>query len=231
MEKNYPKHIGLILDGNRRWAKERGKMPWDGHREGLKKVREIKNWMIDLNIKEMTLYCFSMQNFKRDIKEVYFLMKVFEKAFTDIVKDKDIFTKKVKIKHIGRIELLPKKLQKLIRNAEEKTKNHDQYQVNFALAYGGQEEIVDASKRIAEDAIKNKLKNIDIEKFKKYLWLADEPDIIIRTSGEQRTSNFLCFQQAYSEWFFPRVKWPDFSKSDLANIIDDYLDRHRRFGK
>lgn len=228
-EKTYPKHIGIILDGNRRWAKEREKKPWDGHLAGFKKIQELKKWMIELKIKEMTLYCFSIQNFSRDKKEVFFLMKIFEKAFADIIRDPDIYKNKVKINHIGRIQMLPKKLQKIINNAQEKTKNHNNYKVNFALAYGGQEEIIDAIKKAYEQKIN--FNNLTPKKFESFLYNSSVPDIIIRTSGEVRTSNFLVWQQAYSEWFFPKKYWPEFSKKDLKNIIDKYLGRERRYGK
>jgi tritrans,polycis-undecaprenyl-diphosphate synthase [geranylgeranyl-diphosphate specific] len=230
-KKKYPKHIGLILDGNRRWAKERGKAPWDGHMAGFKKVQQIKDWMINLNIKETTLYCFSIQNFDRSKKEVFFLMRIFEKAFSDLLKDKDIEKYQVRIHHIGIKTMLPKKLQNLIKKCEEKTKNYKNYIINFALAYGGQEEIVAAVKKIFADKEVD-IKSLTTKDFQKYLWLSSCPDIIIRTSGEVRTSNFLVWQQAYAEWFFLEKYWPDFSQDDLKNIIDDYLSgRERRFGK
>lgn len=227
--KNYPKHIAFILDGNRRWAKEQNKNPWEGHLEGFKKILQLKEWMIELNIKEITLYCFSMQNFNRDKKEVFFLMKIFEKAFSDISVNQDVHKYKIQIKHIGQIELLPKGLQKKIKIAEQKTSKYTNFKVNFAIAYGGQEEIIEAVKKI----IKSKIiaDKITLEEFKKYLYLHSYPDIIIRTSGEVRTSNFLVWQQAYSEWFFLKKYWPDFTKKDLRVIINNYLDRERRYGK
>jgi len=230
-KKQYPKHIGLILDGNRRWAKERGMKPWDGHMEGFKKVQEIKDWMINLDIKETTLYCFSIQNFDRSRDEVFFLMRIFEKAFSDLLKDKEVDKYQVKIKHLGRAQMLPKKLQKLIHENEERSKNYKKFQINFAIAYGGQEEIVDGIKKLSHDKKVN-IDKLTPEIFKRYLYNSSYPDIIVRTSGELRTSNFLVWQQAYSEWFFPEIYWPDFSEKYLKEIIDEYMGgRQRRYGK
>lgn len=228
-DKKYPKHIGIILDGNRRWAKEQNLPPWEGHRAGFKKIKDLQRWMIDLSIKELTLYCFSTQNFDRDPKEVFFLMKIFEQAFRDAIKDQDVKKHQIQINHIGRLAMLPKNLQNLIKKAMDATKEYSNYKVNFAIAYGGQEEIVDAVKKLSLD--RNDISNLTPEIFRKYLYLNSYPEIIIRTSGEQRTSNFLIWQQAYSEWFFPKVYWPGFTKRDLENIIEEYLNRSRRFGK
>lgn len=230
-KKEYPKHIGIILDGNRRWAKERGMLPWDGHKEGAKKWLELKKWMLELDIYELTLYCFSIQNFERDKNEVYFLMKIFAGIFRDLLKDPEIVANEIRIRHIGRIDMLPQSLQDLVHEIENKTKNFKRHVVNFAMAYGGQEEIIDAIKKLFNDK-KDDVEKLTPEIFRQYLQLSTYPDLIIRTSGEKRTSNFLVFQQAYSEWFFPKMYWPDFTKKDLVNIIDEYLGKRvRRFGK
>lgn len=230
-KKEYPKHIGIILDGNRRWAEKRGMKPWDGHREGAKKWEELKRWMLDLDIKELTLYVFSMQNFERNKKEVYFLMKVFEKTFKDVLVDPEIDSEEVRINHVGRRDLLPRSLQNIIEQLDDKTKKYKKHVVNFCMAYGGQEEIIEAVKKLYKDK-KTKINNLTVEKFKNYLDIKNYPDIIIRTSGEVRTSNFLVWQQAYSEWFFPKKLWPEFSKKDLVKIIDEYLGkRERRYGR
>jgi tritrans,polycis-undecaprenyl-diphosphate synthase [geranylgeranyl-diphosphate specific] len=231
IKKKYPRHIAIILDGNRRWAKKRGLNPWEGHRQGAKQWQYLKKWMIDLDIKELTLYVFSMQNFERESKEVYFLMKIFENTFNQIVNDPEIDTQEVRIKHIGKKSLLTSNLQKIITKLENKTKKYKKRIVNFCMAYGGQEEIIEAIKKLSCEG-KQKIKNIDVDTFSKYLDVISYPDIIIRTSGEIRTSNFLCWQQAYSEWFFLEKMWPDFNKKDLVNIIDEYLGkRKRRYGK
>ena len=230
MNKNYPKHIGLILDGNRRWAKEKGLPSFGGHRAGLSTIEKLFDWMTELDIRELTLYCFSIQNFKRTSVEVSFLMELFTENFNNIAKNKKIHKNKVKIKVIGETKLLPIKLSRAIANAEKSTKNYHSHIVNFCIAYGGQEEIIEAVKKICK-ADKISLSKLTPETFKKYLYLESCPDIIIRTSGEVRTSNFLVFQQAYSEWFFLEKYWPDFTKNDLENIISQYQDRERRFGR
>lgn len=229
---NYPKHIAIILDGNRRWAKNHSLKPWQGHLEGYKNVKKLFDWMKKLNIKEVTLYGFSLQNKSRGPKEVEALMRLFTQAFKDLLKDKRIWQNKVKITHLGRLESFPLELQRVIRETVAKTKTHDQYQVNFALAYGGQEEITDAVKKIAEKVLVGKIKPQDIDKktIENHLSIQSTPDILIRTSGEQRLSNFLLWQLSYAELFFIKKHWPDFTKDDLNKIIDQYLARERRFG-
>lgn len=221
------KHIAIILDGNRRWAKERGKMAWDGHKAGFDKVKELFKWARELGIKELSLYCFSMQNFKRDSKEVSFLMKIFEKAAKDVLTDKDVHDNKVKTRFIGRLHLLPPRVQEAAKKAMESTKDYDNYIVNFCVAYGGREEIIDAVNKAVENNEK-----VDEESFGKYLYINSNPDFVIRTSGEYRLSNFLTWHTTYSEWFFLDKYWPDFSKEDLENCISDFKGkRQRRFGK
>lgn len=230
---NYPTHIGLILDGNRRWARNKGKMPWDGHRAGFDKLKDLFKWGKELDIKEMSLYCFSTQNFKRDKTEVAFLMKIFEKAAKDVLKDKDVHENKVKVRFIGRIHLLPEKVQKAAKEAMEATKDYNNYIVNFCVAYGGREEIIDGIRKIAEDVKEGKIsaQEIDEKIFRQYLYLQNDPDIIIRTSGEHRLSNFLTWHSTYTEWFFLEKHWPDFSKEDLIKVIEEFQEkRKRRFG-
>ncbi len=223
-----PKHIGLILDGNRRWAKEKGKMPWDGHKAGFDKLKELFKWAQEIGIKELSLYCFSIQNFDRDPKEVKFLMNIFEKAAKDFLKDREVHEKKVKIRFIGRLDMLSENVQKAAKEVMEATKDYDNYIINFCMAYGGREEIVDA----VNEVIKEEVDEVDEETFSKYLYLQSEPDIIIRTSGEVRTSNFLMWQQAYSEWVFIKKYWPDFEKQDLIDAVEEFKGiRKRRFGK
>ena len=228
----HPKHIALILDGNRRWAKALGKMPWDGHKAGFDKLKNLFKWARELDIKELSMYCFSVQNFNRDPKEVKFLMEIFERAAKDLVKDKEIHDNKVKVRFIGRLEMLPEKVQKAAQEAMEATKDYDNYIINFCVAYGGREEINDAVRKVVKDVKNGKIEEIDDKTFKNYLYLNSDPDIVIRTSGEYRLSNFLTWHTTYSEWFFLEKNWPDFSKEDLVNCIEDFKDgRSRRFGK
>jgi len=232
MNKN-PEHIGIILDGNRRFAKRLMLEPWKGHDFGYEKIRKLLNWCRELNIGEITLYCFSIQNFNRPKKEFDYLMGVFERAFKDLLKDKDVHKYKVRINFIGRSYLLPKNIQKLIKKAVDLTKGYNGYKVNIAIAYGGREEIVDAVKKVAEK-VKNKelnIKDINEEIFAENLYMNTEPDIIIRTGGEKRTSNFLPWQSIYSEWVFLEKAWPEFEKEDLINVIEEYKNRERRFGE
>jgi tritrans,polycis-undecaprenyl-diphosphate synthase [geranylgeranyl-diphosphate specific] len=219
-------HIGIILDGNRRFAKKFMKQPWQGHEEGAKKVEELLDWCRELNVKQLTLYCFSLENFNRTKEEVDFLMKLFKKEFERLEKDGRIKENRVKIRFIGEKQLLDKELQELIRRIEEKTKEYDNYIINFAIAYSGRQEILSAIKKL----IGNK-KEINEENFKGCLLLKEEPDLIIRTGGEKRTSNFLPWQSIYSEWIFSEKMWPEITKKDLEEAIAEFSNRQRRFGK
>ena len=232
MNKNL-EHIGIILDGNRRFAKRLMLEPWKGHELGFEKLKKLFKWCKELEVKEITLYCFSMQNFNRPKKEFDYLMNLFEKGFNEVSTNEDIHKDKIRINVIGRHCLFPEKVQTSIKKAVDATKNYNDYKVNIALAYGGREEIVDAVKKVAEK-VKNKeldIKDINEETFSENLYLNTEPDLIIRTGGDRRTSNFLPWQSIYSEWFFLEKVWPEFEKEDLIKVIDEYKNRDRRFGK
>lgn len=228
-----PEHIGIILDGNRRFAKRLMMKPWKGHEWGAKKVEKLFNWCKDLGIKEATLYTFSVENFNRPKDEFDFLMKIFKMEFKRLMKNEDVMKEGIRVNFIGRICMFNSELETLMRQVMEKTKNNDRYIVNFAMAYGGRSEVVDAVRKIAEQIKEGKLNvdQINEETFKNYLYTADEPDLIIRTGGEKRTSNFLPFQGAYSEWLFLEKTWPEFEKEDLVEAIAEYGRRERRFGK
>lgn len=227
-----PRHIGIILDGNRRWAKKRLLKPWDGHDAGFDKLKKLFQWAKELGIRELSLYCFSMKNFQRDKKEVDFLMKIFIRAANDVLTDKDVHEDKVKVRFVGRLHLLPGNVQEAFRKAMEATKDYSNYLVNLCVAYGGKEEILDGVNRAIADAKEGKADSVDEEGFSKYLYIQSSPDLIIRTSGEQRTSDFLTWHAGYSEWFFLDKHWPDFEKEDLANAVKEFREkRHRRFGK
>ncbi len=227
------KHIGIILDGNRRFAKRLNLSPWKGHEYGSKKLKDLLVWCKDLKIKELTLYCFSMQNFNRPKKEFDYLMTIFRESFNEIMQNKDISKYKIKINVIGRYNLFPKDIQENIERITNKTKEYNNYKVNIALAYGGREEIVDAVKKIAKNVKESKLNPEEINEniISQNLYLESEPDLIIRTGGDKRTSNFLTWQSIYSEWFFIEKMWPEFEKQDLINIIEEFKKRERRFGK
>jgi tritrans,polycis-undecaprenyl-diphosphate synthase [geranylgeranyl-diphosphate specific] len=219
-------HIGIIIDGNRRFAKKLSMKPWEGHQKGAEVLEDFLNWCKELDIKQLTLYCFSLENFKRDKKEVYFLMQLFKKWFKKLEKDRRLKQDGIKIKFIGKKELLDKELQDIMNRIEEKTRDNKNYTINFAIAYGGRQEILSAIKNM----IKNK-EEINEENFQKNLWIPDSPDFIIRTGGERRTSNFLPWQSVYSEWIFLDKMWPEFTRQDLINAIEEFNSRERRFGK
>lgn len=228
-----PNHIGIILDGNRRFAKRLMKKPWEGHKYGYEKVKQLFEWCVKFGIKEVTLYCFSIQNFNRPKGEFNYLMNQFESAFNDVAADPKVHGNRVRIRAIGKVDLLPERVQKAIRKAEDETKKYNNYLVNIAIAYGGREEIVDAVKRIGRLIEEGKIsdKEINEELISKNLYCSDEPDLIIRTGGERRTSNFLIWQSNYSEWVFLEKTWPEFEEEDLVRCIEDYKQRERRFGK
>jgi tritrans,polycis-undecaprenyl-diphosphate synthase [geranylgeranyl-diphosphate specific] len=219
-------HIGIILDGNRRFAKKLMKQPWKGHEEGAKRVEELFDWCKELGIKELTLYCFSLENFKRTKEEVEFLMSLFRKEFERLGNDKRIEKDKVRINFIGQKELLGKDLQELMNQIEKKTREHNNFILNFAIAYSGRQEILSAVKSLVKSG-----KEINEENFTESLLLKDEPDLIIRTGGEKRTSNFLPWQSIYSEWIFLDKMWPEMTKKDIEEAIEEFNSRQRRFGK
>ena len=224
-------HIGVILDGNRRYAKKRGLLSFEGHRYGAERVRELVNWCSELGVGELTLYTFSMDNFNRPQKEKDVLFKLFREYFKRFAEDKR--AKKVKINFIGRLDLFPRDMQDIMNDLMEKTAENTELIVNFAMGYGGRAEIVDACKRIAEmvEAGKISPESIDEEMISQNLYLLHEPDLIIRPGGEKRVSNFLLWQGYYSEWYFSDKLWPEITKEDFEDAIKDYNSRERRYGK
>lgn len=231
--KNAPKHIGIILDGNRRFAKRLMMQPWKGHELGFEKFKQLFQWCREMDIRELTLYCFSMQNFNRPKREFDFLMNVFSRALREALTNKDIHENKIRINVIGRWHLFPEALQKDIRKVMEATKEYNNYQINLAMAYGGREEIIDCMKRIAVGIKEGKIEpdKVDESLINENIYMSHEPDLIIRTGGERRTSNFLIWQGHYAEWFFLEKMWPEFEKEDLADVIAEYRLRERRFGR
>ena len=229
-------HIAIILDGNRRWASENELNPWLGHKKGAETVEQLLDWCEKLDVKCVTLYTFSTENFRRSPEEVAEIMKIAEEKFHKLLTDERIHRDKVHVKVIGRINLLPESLKQLIADVEKSTKDYDNRFLNFAFAYGGRAEIVDAAKMIAEKVRDGELKLKDVEEstFEKYLYTAhmpkQEPDLIIRTSGEERLSGFLLWQSAYSELAFLDVYWPDFRLIDLLRAIRTFQTRKRRYG-
>jgi len=232
----HPKHVALIMDGNRRYARAKNLPSYVGHYLGQKKLKEILQWFYDLQIDYVTLYAFSTENFERDEKEVKELMKLFEKSFKEIVEHPEIKRRKVKIKVIGRINLLPPNVQEAIRLAEEKTAPYENGPtLIIAVGYGGRAEMIDAIKSIARKVEKGEMTPDDINEVVvgRHLYTngIPDPDLIIRTSGEERLSGFLTWQSAYSELYFTDVYFPGFRKIDLWRAIRTYQSRQRRFGK
>ena len=228
-----PKHVGIIIDGNRRFAKRLMLKPLKGHEWGYKKIKELFKWCKEYDIKEITLYTFSIENFDRPKEEFDYLMKLFERAFKETKKDRDIHENKIRINFIGRTSMFPKEVQDSMKELAEATKDYSDYIVNFAMAYGGRAEIIDATKKISQQIKDGKLKIEDIneEVFKKNIYLESEPDLIIRTS-ESRLSGFLLWQGSYAEIIFlPNILWPEFSKEHFEQCLQEYSNRDRRFGK
>lgn len=231
-----PEHIAIILDGNRRWASKRSLNPWMGHEFGADKVNELVEWCLELGVKSVTFYAFSTENFLRPSPEVNEIMRIVEERLREVLSDERLHKNKVRVKAIGRLSLMPTRLQQLVREVEEATKDYDQHFLNVALAYGGRAEIVDAAKKIAQKVEEGKLSAgvIDERVFEEHLYTAhmpkQDPDLIIRTSGEERLSGFLLWQSAYSELCFLDVYWPDFRRIDLLRAVRTYQKRKRRFG-
>jgi tritrans,polycis-undecaprenyl-diphosphate synthase [geranylgeranyl-diphosphate specific] len=229
-------HIAIILDGNRRWASENELNPWLGHKKGAETVEQLLDWCEKLGVKFVTLYAFSTENFRRSPQEVEEIMRIAEEEFRKLLTDERIHRDKVHVKVIGRVNLLPQSLQRLIADVEKTTKDYDNRFLNFAFAYGGRAEIVDAAKMLAEKVRDGELKLDDVNEsmFEKHLYTAhmpkQEPDLIIRTSGEERLSGFLLWQSAYSELAFLDVYWPDFRLIDLLRAIRTFQTRKRRYG-
>ena len=230
-----PKHIAIIMDGNRRFAKELGLRPNAGHFFGRDKIKEVLEWCFEFKIKNLTLYAFSTENFERGSAEVKALMDLCKEELDKAAKDSRIHKNQVKVNVIGHIESLPEEIRKSAKYIMDETKNYDKHSLNIALAYGGREEIIRAIQNIASDVKNGKLKIEEITKSKVSTYLytrgLPDPDLILRTSGEERISNFLLWQLAYSELYFSDVYWPAFQKRDLLKAIKTYQQRKRRFGR
>lgn len=231
-KKELPNHIAIIMDGNGRWARRRGFMRVRGHEEGVNSVREITTECAKKHIGQLTLYAFSNENWKRSKMEVNFLMRMLKKFLIEerpTIRDNDII-----LKTIGRTEALPEDVQKELSISMEESKNNTGMILCLALNYGGRTEIVDAAKGLAKDVKKGvvKLKDIDDDVFKSYMYTSDmtDPDLLIRTGGEMRVSNFLLWEVSYAELWFTPVYWPEFRKEHLEEALSDYAKRERRYG-
>lgn len=231
-ENNMPEHIAIIMDGNRRWARSRGLDIKQGHKEGAKTLENIVRYANKIGLKYITVYAFSTENWKRTKDEVGALMILLQNYLDDFSKRAD--TENIKIKILGDITGLSIGMQKSIYNCMEKTKNNTGVTFNIALNYGGRDEIVKAIKKIAQEVKENKINIQDINEQlvsnNLYTQGEPDPDLLIRTSGELRTSNFLPWQIVYSEFVFIEKNWPDFNEKDLDEAIEIYQKRNRKFG-
>jgi len=228
-----PKHLGIILDGNRRFAKRLMLEPWKGHEYGAEKVRKVLDWCREYGIKKVTLYSFSIKNFNRPKIEFDFLMDLFKKEFESLENDKDLIENGIKVRFIGRINMFPKDVYDVMQRVMEKTINNSKFEVNFAMAYGGREELVDAITKISEKINAGEIRpdQISEDLISQNLGLKDNIDLVIRTSGEHRTSGFFIWQSDYAEYAFVDKFWPEFEKEDFVKILQNYSERERRFGK
>ena len=224
-----PKHIGIILDGNRRFSKRLMKEPWKGHEYGAKKLESLFTWLKELDIKQLTLYVFSVENFNRPKFEFDHLMGLFRKEFSKYKDDSRIHDNKIRINFVGQLHLFPEDVQEKAKALMDATKDYNDYVVNFAFGYGGREEILDAIKKVVKKGVD--INNLSKEEFNSYLSISDEFDLVIRTGGDHRSSNFFPWQTTYAEWFFLDKMWPEFEKEDLLRVINQFENRDRRFGK
>ena len=224
-----PKHIGVILDGNRRWAKAKGLPSLEGHRRGFNRLTQLVENCIDRGIKHVTVFAFSTENWNRPEEEVAYLMDLFREMFGKPAEK--MHKLGVRINVAGRLEDFDQDIQDGMKRIMSATKDNTVITFNIALSYGGRAEIVDAVKRIIKDGLKPE--DITEAKFAEYIYEAGQPDpeIIVRASGEQRISGFMLWQAAYSEFYFTDVLWPDFDAKELDSVIAEYNHRERRFGK
>jgi len=224
-----PNHVAIIMDGNGRWAERRGLPRLKGHQAGITRIRSIVKCLNEHQIKYLTLYSFSTENWNRPDDEVAGLLHLLEEAIDK--ETPELHKQGVILRHLGRLEELPQGLQLAINRAEELTKNNTKITLSLAFNYGGRTEILDAIRRLMAEG--NSPQDLDEKLFNSYLYTAGLPDVdlVIRTGGELRISNFLMWQAAYSEYYFTKVLWPDFSKKQFERALLSYSRRQRRFGR
>jgi len=232
-EGRIPRHVAVIMDGNGRWARERDLPRWEGHRRGMEAVRETVEGAIEAGSEYLTLYAFSLENWERPEPEVAALMELLEEY---VEKEKeDLRRNGVSVQVFGDLEPLPEAGRRAVEELQSHTREGDRLQLNLAISYGGRAEIVEAARQLARLAVLGRLRpeEVDEERFQEQLYTAGwpDPDLLVRTSGEERVSNFLLWQIAYAEIHVTRVLWPDFDRADLFRAILDYQGRERRFGR
>jgi len=235
-KKKAPHHVGIILDGNRRYAREHGiDMPWFGHHKGAQKVMEVLRILWEAGVKVCTLYAFSAENFDRTDDEINEIMIIAREKFNEVVGNPDVHRHRVRIRAIGRTDLLPEEVQDSIQLAEAETAQYSDHILNVAISYTGRAELVDAVRSIGEKIQSGELSPsaIDERVIETHLYTngVPDPDLIIRTSGEERLSGFLLWQSAYSELYFAQIYWPAVRRIDIWRALRSYEKRHRRYGK
>jgi undecaprenyl diphosphate synthase len=228
LPKKIPTHIGIIMDGNGRWALARGLPRMAGHRAGTENLRRIIEACIEFGIKYLTIYAFSTENWGRPTEEVQGLMRIFENVIDNELQE--LRDQGVRLRHIGRLDRLRPSFKKKVLKAIDDTKDNKRLVLNIAFNYGGRDEIVCAIQSMIRDGVKSE--DVTDQMVSQYLFTAGvpDPDMIIRTSGELRGSNFLIWQGAYSEWYFPATYWPDFDRQELLKAIEEFNQRERRYG-
>lgn len=228
-----PKHIAIIMDGNRRWAKQKNLPSQAGHKKGAEVLERTIKYCNEIGIKYLTVYAFSTENWKRTEEEVSAIMFIFEKYLDKFIEMSDL--ENIKLRVLGNVQELPENIRNKISKMYEKTANNTGLNFNIAFNYGGRAEIVRATKNIAQDVLDGKIRLEDITEEtisnNLYTYGQQDPDLVIRTSGELRTSNFLPWQIAYSEFLFLDKYWPEFTNDDMKNAIETYSNRNRRIGK
>lgn len=229
MLEHVPYHLGIIMDGNGRWARQRGLPRLAGHRAGTENIRRVLTGCVEFGIKVLTIYAFSTENWKRPEEEVKGLMSIFARVIDRELNE--LHREGVQLRHVGRLEGISNSLKAKVHHAIDLTKNNDRIILNVAFNYGGRAEITDAVKRIIRDGVE--AEDVTEELIGRYLYTTDcpDPDLIIRTSGEFRTSNFLLWQAAYAEYYVTPTYWPDFNKDELYKALTAFSQRDRRFGE
>lgn len=234
----FPKHVAIIPDGNRRWARYLGMDPKEGHTHGYERLKEVLDWLWELNVRAVTIYSTSYENcIKRSEDELEHLFGLLRRGIEELITKGEIDKRRVRVKFFGRLDIVPEDLRNLMRELEVYSAKYGERYLNIAVCYGGRQEIIDAVNRLVKNVVEGKLNGeIDENVFREYLYTShlgdglEQPDLVIRTSGEMRVSNFLLWQIAYSELYFCEVFWPEFRKIDLWRAIRSFQRRERRFG-